>query len=751
MAMKISTQQLIWFYATTIVTLVLTACAMLPTEEPTASSTAQTAQTGQAPQPAAAPQATVGAAPENLDQLLAAVRSEGARSRTVANAPVHGGAFLQRRAVAAGVDRALARVTAGEEVWIISQPAVSEDADLKDDPTPGTGSMVANLPRGDAPGREPETVPLPLEHTAVSATIRGYVGTVAVTQQFTNPFDEKIEAVYLFPLPEKAAVSEFVMVIGERRIRGILRERDEAEQIYAQARAQGYQASLLTQHRPNIFEQKVANIEPGHRIDVDIKYFQTLAYRDGWYSFVFPTVVGPRYNPPDSADPVLALPRAQFRPTQKAAVRYLTPAERSGHDISIDVDLDAGVEVEALMASHDIRSTPSGATSARISLASEATIPNRDFVLKFRVAGETVKSSLLSHVDEKSGQGYFTAMIYPPAALESLDRQSLELVFVLDCSGSMQGEPLAQAKDAVTAALDRLRPDDTFQIIRFSDSASQFGNEPVPATPDNLRAARQYLRRLTGGGGTRMVEGIRAALDFSHDPQRLRFVTFLTDGYIGNEVEILAEIEQRLGASRIFSFGVGSSVNRYLLERMAVIGRGAVAYQSLRDSGRSVMDDFFDRISHPALVDVEIDWGRMDVNDVYPSRLPDLFVGRPIVVTGKFNGELEAPSVHGRAAGERVAFTLRHQDDATAYPFLPKLWGRLRLADLNDQRAWVADPQGDIPRAIRDTALEYGLVSDYTAFVAVDASHVTGGGFGTTVFQAVPVPEGVRYETTVDR
>ena len=302
----------------------------------------------------------------------------------------------------------------GEELWIIATPGQSaddpagiEDSGKIEDSHPGSGALLATVisDDGDVAG-EPVEVPLPLTHTAVHAQLVGYVGTVDVTQQLENLFDEKIEAVYLFPLPENAAVSEFVMTIGERRIRGILRERTDAEAIYREARAQGYRASLLTQHRPNVFEQKVANIEPGNRIDVNIRYFHTLAYRDGWYSFVFPTVVGPRYNPPGFTDPVQALPRSNFEPvSQGAGVRYLRPEERSGHDISITVELDAGVAIEALRVSHEFNETRTGTDTASIELANQATIPNRDFVLDFKVAGERIKANLLTHVDREKGQG----------------------------------------------------------------------------------------------------------------------------------------------------------------------------------------------------------------------------------------------------------------------------------------------------------------------------------------------------------
>ena len=645
-----------------------------------------------------------------------------------------------------------------EELWIIATPDPSpdvpmgmEDSARNLDTHPGSGALLATViaDDGDFTGESVE-VPLPLTHTAVHAKLVGYVGTVDVTQHFENPFDEKIEAVYVFPLPERAAVSEFVMTIGERRIRGILRERAAAERIYREARAQGHQASLLTQHRPNVFEQKVANIEPGNRIDVDIRYFHTLAYRDGWYSFAFPTVVGPRYNPPGFADPLQALPRSHVEPvSQGAGVRYLRPEERSGHDISITVELDAGVALEALRASHEIDETRTEAHTASIALADRTTIPNRDFVLDFKVAGDRIKANLLTHLDREKGEGYFTMMLYPPSDLEDLPRHPVEMVFVVDSSGSMEGAPIGQAREAILEALDLLEPTDTFQIIRFSTDASQFGRTPVPATRTNLARAKRYVRGLHAGGGTEMNEGVRAALGFAPDPERLRFVTFLTDGYIGNETEIIGEIHDLLGESRIFSFGVGDSVNRYLLERMAVIGRGAVAYLGLDDSGGEVMRLFFDRISHPALAHLEIDWGDMAVTEVYPSRLPDLFVGRPVIVTGKYLGQPGEPKVTGRAGGKSLEFAVPHDVREDAHAFIPKLWARLRIADLSNRQSWIHDPFDELADAIEKTALEYGLMSDYTAFVAVDASGRTAGSHGTTVHQAVPVPEGVRYQTAV--
>lgn len=640
---------------------------------------------------------------------------------------------------------------AGEELWVIAlaheEPPAEPHGDAEDD-APGSGALLATVPN-PAQG-EPTTVPLPLKHTDVHAQITGYISSVDVTQEFENPYDEKIEAVYMFPLPAKGAVREFVMTIGERRIRGILREKEEAEQIYRDARAQGYRASLLVQHRPNVFEQKVANIEPGKRIDVDIRYFHTLAYHDGWYSFVFPTVVGPRYNPNGFRDPIAALPRGHVAESSRGtAVRYLRPEERSAHDISIRVEVDAGVPLEEIVASHEVNIERPSAESAAVELAAGSTIPNRDFILDFRVAGETMKSNLLTFTDPETRQGYFTLMLYPPAGLDALARRPVEMVFVLDTSGSMDGRPLTQAKEAVRSALDRLTPDDTFQILRFSNSVSRFGPSPMRATAENLKKARDYLKALDADGGTEMLAGVRAALGFPHDPGRLRFVTFLTDGFIGNEAQIIGEVHRSIGAARIFSFGVGNSVNRYLLEGMADAGRGAVAYLGLDDSADDVMRYFFDRISHPALTDLEIDWGEMQAGDVYPSRLPDLFVGRPVILTGKFRGEPGEVTIKGAAAETPIAFSIAPAARSPGRAALAPLWARLKIADLADRQTEFDDANGELALAIRRTALEYGLMSQYTSFVAVDASERTAADHGTTVHQAVPVPDGVRYETTI--
>ncbi len=635
----------------------------------------------------------------------------------------------------------LLNITA-DEIWVIAKAETGRI--VKDEDTPGSGAMLAKLPE------EEKEIPLPLKHTDVKGQISGYIATVEVTQQFHNPYDEKIEAVYVFPLPQNAAVNEFIMIIGERKIRGIIRERREAERIYKEARKQGYVAALLTQERPNIFTQKVANIEPNKQIDVNIKYFNTLAYVDGWYEFVFPMVVGPRFNPPGYTDGVGAVAHSKTGISgQKTEVQYLKPGQRSGHDISLAVDIDAGVEIEEITcSSHVIKNSKITPERRTVKLSSLDSIPNKDFVLRYKVAGKTIKSALVTHSDNRGG--FFTLMLYPPENLSYLKRAPMEMIFVLDCSGSMRGKPIKKAKDAITRALKQLQPDDTFQIIRFSNNASQLGPDPMPATPDNIHRGLKYVESLEGSGGTMMIEGIKAALDFPHDPKRFRLISFMTDGYIGNEAEILGEIHNRLGASRIFSFGVGPSVNRYLLDRIAKLGKGAVAYIGLDESAGEVVDLFYERISHPALVDVTIDWGNLKVTDVYPGTIPDLFVGRPVILTGRFEGKRNTTiRVTGKVGNlnQEIAIPVNLSDSDNTHTGIACVWARKKIETLANQTTYDNNPE--LPEKIKQVALEYGLMSAYTAFIAVDSSRQTAGDHGTTVPVPVPVPYGVRYDTTV--
>ncbi|HVT83268.1 MAG TPA: VIT domain-containing protein [Phycisphaerae bacterium] len=661
----------------------------------------------------------------------------------------------------------------GVEYWIVPTDGVQDrvkrrnqeamrqnidvDGHVVDLPIPGSAVLAARQADG-------KLVPVPLKHTEVDAKIAGYVASVGVTQQFTNPFSEKIEAVYVFPLPENAGVNEFVMTIGERHIRGIIRERSEAEKIYKEARAQGYVASMMTQERPNIFTQNVANIEPGKQIDIAIRYFHTLSYADGWYEWVFPMVVGPRYNP-NGADAPVGRPGtgigavAAGQPGisgQKTEVQFLRPEDRSGHDIGLTVQLDAGMKIEELQSvNHRIvepRVKMLKANQRFVELAAEDRVPNKDFVLRWKVAGEKVKTAMFVQKDKEGKGGWFTLMLVPPEELKDLPRRPVEMVFVVDTSGSMGGAPIAQAKAAVDVALSRMNPMDTFQVVKFDSTAGQFSPMPLAASAENTRAARQYVAGMQGGGGTEMLKGMNAALGFPHDENHTRVVAFLTDGFIGNEIEVLKGLHSQLLDSRVFSFGVGSSTNRYLLDAMARLGHGSAAYLSLNESAQPVMEKYFQEISHPAMANVKVGFegSGMKVSEVYPQRVPELFVGRPIVITGRYAGEPGGSvNVTGVAGDQKVTFAVSTSGAGGAVeenPAIATVWARAKVADLHDEAIYEGR---DVTADVKATALSYGIMSEFTSFVAVDSTRKTESDHGTTVGVPVPVPEGVRYETTV--
>lgn len=592
----------------------------------------------------------------------------------------------------------------------------------------------------------------PLKHTDVQVDISGAVASVRVTQTFQNPYDETIEAVYVFPLPHEAAVNDLEMRLGERVIRGIIERRDEARRIYENARNAGQVAALLEQERPNIFTQSVANILPGNEIEISITYVETLDYEKGVYEFAFPMVVGPRFIPPGpSAD---LLPAGGFVPVPTPGVSdadritppYLRPEVRSGHDIDVTVNWDAGIPIEQLTcATHRVDTRRDGRQRASITLHPNDTIPNKDFVLRCTVEGDGPEAGVLAYHDGDSG--YLTFLLHPKLNLKPSDVTPKEMIFVLDCSGSMSGEPIEAAKGLVRHALRNVNERDTFQIIRFSTNASGLAARPLPATPANVKRGIDYIDQLSGTGGTMMIEGIKAALDFPDDPDRLRIVMFLTDGYIGNDDQILSAVRARIGGARLFSFGVGSSVNRYLLDQMAEEGRGEVQYFLPGSHVADEVSRFYGRIRNPFLTDLAIEWDGVEVDEIYPSRIPDLFDGRPLMVHARYSGSGRGTArVSGRIAGKpwnaTVPFRMPSRGDGN--PAIGSLWARSKIADLEkDLRRGTSS---ETVEEITQIGLTHRLVTKYTSFVAVEEQFVVSNGRPQLVRVPLEMPEGVSYE-----
>ncbi|HSK01979.1 MAG TPA: VIT domain-containing protein [Kofleriaceae bacterium] len=585
--------------------------------------------------------------------------------------------------------------------------------------------------------RDGKVIDVPLEHTEVAIRVDGHLAEATVTQRFRNPYAAKIEAVYLFPLPTNAAVNGMTLTSGSRTIRGTIQERAKATQTYVAARDRGLVAALLTQERPNLFTQSVANLEPSATIEVSLTYVQRLTYEDGGYELVFPMVAGPRYVPAGSA-------AAKDASAVQPAV--LPPGLRSSHDIGLRVELDAGVPIERLESpSHQLAiERPAGAPArATVKIRPTDTIPNKDFVLRYRVAGDAPRFGVLAH--RAGGTGSFVLLAQPPAAPPDAQIAPREIVFALDTSSSMRGLPLAKARDVIRRILRKLGPDDTFQIVRFDDQASALGPAPIANRPRNVELVLDWLDRLDAGGGTEMVTGIDAALAVPHDPLRLRIVVFLTDGYVGNEDEILGNVAKRMGDARLFSFGVGTAVNRYLLEELAAIGRGAAQFVRPDEDSAAAVDAFERRIARPVLTDLRIDWGGLAVTDASPRAIPDLFAGQPLVLAGHYTAPGSgAVTVHGRQAGREVRFqvpvTLPVLD--AARPAVAAVWARQRIAELSRRLVRAADPA--LEQEVRALSLEHRLLTRYTAFVAVDEARVTAGGKAQRVVVPVEVPDAVR-------
>lgn len=593
----------------------------------------------------------------------------------------------------------------------------------------------------------------PLEHTDVKARISGSTARVDVTQRFVNPFDRPIEAVYVFPLPALAAVDDMTIRVGERTIKGRIERREEARKIYEAARNAGQLAALLDQERPNIFTQAVANIRPGDVIEINIRYVETLTYDAGSYELVFPMVVGPRYVPGDPTGKQgggFAPDTNQVPDGSKISPTPVPPGTRAGHDIAIEVDVDAGLELQNLaVKSHEFFVDRLGANRAVVRLKGKAVVPNKDFVLRYDVAGAEIGDAVMAYRNERGG--YFSLSLEPPKRFTAEDVTPKELVFVLDVSGSMSGFPIDKAKETMRLALDGLYPRDTFNLITFAGQTKTLFPKPVPATRENLAHAQRFLESRQGGGGTEMMQAIRTALAPSDSQEHVRIVCFMTDGYIGNDMAILGEIRNHPNA-RIFSFGIGSSTNRFLLDRMADVGRGEVEYVALTDDGSAAAKRFHERIRNPLLTDVKLEFEGLEVEQVYPARLPDLFSAKPVMATGRFAGAGRGTiRLSGKVSGEpwQRSIPVDFSGKLDRHEVVPTLWARAKVNALMQQDyAGVqrGQPDPEVREAITQLGLDYRLMTQFTSFVAVEETIVTEGGKPMRVDVPVEMPAGVSYE-----
>ncbi|HEY9702920.1 MAG TPA: VIT domain-containing protein, partial [Allocoleopsis sp.] len=453
--------------------------------------------------------------------------------------------------------------------------------------SPKTQGLYVNSPEG-------EKLSLPLEHTEVLAKIAGNLSRVEVIQTFQNPFTHPLEAIYVFPLPDEAAVDDMEIKIGDRTIKGNIKKREEAKQIYQQAKKQGKTAGLLEQERDNIFTQSLANILPGEKIDVTIRYTDSLKFTGGNYEFIFPMVVGPRYIPGNAIDH--SGDTDQVPDASRINPPIIPEGMRTGHDISVTVEIDAGLQINNIIStSHKIDVEKPG-QKAIIKLQKHDNIPNKDLILRYQIAGNQTEVTVLNQVDDRGL--HFAVYLIPAITYNPQEIVAKDVIFLMDTSGSQQGRPLDQCKELMRRFINGLNPDDTFTIIDFANTAQYLSQNPLNNTPENRQKALNYINKLNANGGTELMHGINAVMKFPATSQRLRSIVLLTDGYIGNDNEILAAVQNKLKpGNRLYSFGVGSSVNRYLLNRIAEIGRGTCQIVRQDENPEPVAEKFFKEIN----------------------------------------------------------------------------------------------------------------------------------------------------------
>ncbi|HEY5446711.1 MAG TPA: VWA domain-containing protein, partial [Pyrinomonadaceae bacterium] len=409
----------------------------------------------------------------------------------------------------------------------------------------------------------------------------------------------------------------------------------------------------------------------------------------------------------------------QVRDGSRITPKMIPPGMRSGHDISLDIQLDAGLIVDGLTSkTHPVDIERTDPRSAHIHLKDTATIPNKDFVLRYDVAGGSIQDALLTHRSDKGG--FFTMILQPPDRVTVEDVTPKELVFVLDTSGSMEGFPIEKAKETMKLALDSLYPSDTFNLITFAGDTEILFPEPVPATKENLRKAQAFLNGRSGGGGTEMMTAIKAALEPSDDQKHIRIVCFMTDGYVGNDMEIVSEVQKHQNA-RVFAFGIGESVNRFLLDKMAEAGRGEVEYVALNDDGSAAARRFHERVRNPLLTDISIEWNGLPVADVYPKNIPDLFSAKPLILSGRFNAPGNGTiKLRGKMAGNDFVreIPVSFPETMASHDVLSSLWARRRIDDLMAQDysgAQSGEMQPELKQTITQVGLEYRLMTQFTS------------------------------------
>jgi Ca-activated chloride channel homolog len=614
----------------------------------------------------------------------------------------------------------------------ISPPAHAQDREAA--PRQKTESPYFFV-KSDNPGVDQ----LPLKSTQVNVKVSGVIADVTVVQTYKNEGQRAIEAKYVFPGSTRAAVHGMNVRLADRLITAKIREKQQAKIEYAAAKAEGKTAALLEQHLPNVFQMNVANIMPGDDVKVELRYTELLAPTDGKYQFVFPTVVGPRYNSPQSSQANASwvaqpyLPQGQNTPTSAAAPAF---------DIHVTLNTPIGVR-EVSSPSHVVNSYSErgGVTIVGLNPTAEPT-NNRDFILDYRLAGDKIESGVMLYKGQD--ENFFLAMVEPPKAPPATAINPRDYIFVVDISGSMHGFPLNTAKGVLRELIGGLRPSDTFNVMLFSGSNRLLSPQSVPATKANIEQAIRTIDQEGGGGSTELIPALKRVYAQPKASDVSRTIVVVTDGYVSVEREAFELVRNNLSQANVFSFGIGSSVNRHLMEGLARAGMGEPFIITKPAEAAEQAARFRKMIDSPVLTHVKVRFEGLDVYDVEPRNLPDLLAQRPLIVFGKWRGDAKGKLiVEGQSANGPVQQSMdisgTNMTDTAA---LRHLWARHRIASLSDQESMEG---GDaFSKPITELGLQYSLLTQYTSFLAVDqVVRNKAPADSTSVNQPSPLPQGV--------
>ena len=562
-----------------------------------------------------------------------------------------------------------------------------------------------------------------LMNTNVDMRITGLVARVSVRQEFQNTGTDWAEGIYVFPLPDTAAVDHMRLHVGERFIEGEIREKEQAKKEYEQAKAEGKKASLVEQQRPNMFTTSVANIAPGERVVVEIEYLEDLNYDAGIFSLRFPLTLTPRYMPgsplPDRqgsgwAADTTAVPDASL-------ISPPMVMSSKAHRASINIELDAGMPLEIIASRYHPVDIAERRARYEIALTNKTVPMDHDFELVWKpVASATPQA--LAFTETIDGAPYYLLMVMPPSADAAAQRvMPRETIFIIDTSGSMHGTSIAQAKKALNGALRKLRPGDRFNVIAFSVFPVRLFKNSVDVNAATLADAKKFVDGLQANGGTEMRPALWLAMQQPEIESNLRQIVFITDGAVGNEEELFKLIDQGLGSGRLFTVGIGSAPNSWFMRKAAEAGRGTHTIISALNEVGEKMDRLFAKIEQPQVTNIAVSWPGSVTVDAYPEIVPDLYVDEPVTIKAKITGPLRDGDVVG-ISGNTVGGAWSHSLDLggdSQGAGVAALWARARIADLIDAGA----RNGNVDESRREvlaTALKHHLVSKYTSLVAVD-------------------------------